>query len=112
MNFKQHHFRIDLFPSCQIVHYEGHRTMKNPSWVDYDTSYGIVLYFRYWKMQPVFMTLFLAAEGFLSAAIDLMVSIAHPRSSVDARGRAWRTGQRWLGLVDGWRFKIQGRKNR
>jgi len=107
MNFKRRHIRIDLFPSCQIVHYEGHRTLKDRTWVEYDTSYGIVLYFRYWRMRPALMTVVLAVEGFTSAAIDLLVKIVSPKSSVNARTRAWRAGQRWIGLVDGWRFKIR-----
>jgi len=107
MNFKQHNIRIELFPSCQLVHSEGHRTPKDRAWVEYDTSYGIVLYFRYWRMRPVLMTVVLAVEGFASAAIDLLVKIANPKSSVKAKMRAWRVGQRWIGLVDGWRFKIR-----
>lgn len=106
MNFKQHHIHIELFPSCKIVHYGGHRTSRDPTWTEYDTSYGIVLYFRYWRMQPVLMTVVLAIEGFVSVAIDLLVKIVKPKSSVDARTRAWRAGQRWIGLIDGWRFKI------
>jgi len=99
MNFKANNIRLELYPSCRIVHFEGHKSIGTPSWVDYDSAYGLVLYFRYWKMSPRLMTVLLLIEGFLATVIDLV-------AWVNPRGRAWRTGRRVIGLLSGWRYRM------
>jgi N-acetylglucosaminyl-diphospho-decaprenol L-rhamnosyltransferase len=107
LNFKKHGIPVKLFPSCRIVHSGSHVTKKDPSWIEYDQSFGIVLYFRYWKMAPQLSTIILGLEGFLAVPLEMMLKIARPRQSFfNPRLRAWKAGQRFLGLLDGWRFQI------
>ncbi len=107
LNFKRHGIPVKLFPSCRLVHYGSHVTKKDPSWIEYDQSYGIVLYFRYWKMSPHLYTVLLAMEGILAVPLEIMLKILEPRQPFfDPRLRAWKAGQRLMGLLDGWRFQI------
>lgn len=107
-NFAEQKVPIYLFPACRMIHFEGHRTKENPerTWVEYDVSYGIVLYFRYWQMLPRMMTALLFLESFSAFFIDLLVKTVKPNSSASPVRRAWRIGQRAKGLYDGWRFSI------
>ena len=107
LNFKRHEIPVYLFPSCRMVHYGSHITRKGRSWVEYDQSYGIVLYFRYWKMFPRIFTALLGLEGILAVPIEVMLKMVKPRQPFfNPRVRAWKAGQRLMGLLDGWRFRI------
>ena len=107
LNFKRHGIPVNLFPSCRMVHYASHITRKNRSWVEYDQSYGIVLYYRYWKMSPRLSTALLGIKGILAVPLEIMLKIVKPRQPFfSPRLRAWKAGQRLMGLLDGWRFPI------
>jgi GT2 family glycosyltransferase len=107
LNFKRHGIPVKLFPSCRMVHYGSHVTRKNRSWVEYDQSYGIVLYFRYWKMSPKLSTTLLGIEGILALTLEVMLKTVRPREPFFKPSlRAWEAGQRIMGLLAGWRFPI------
>ena len=107
LNFKKHDIPVELFPSCRMVHYGSYVTKKDASWIEYDQSYGIVLYFRYWKMTPRLSTVILGIEGILAVPLEIVLKMVKPgQSFFNPRLRAWKAGQRILGLVDGWRFHI------
>jgi len=107
LNFKKHDIPVELFPSCRMVHYGSYVTKKDASWIEYDQSYGIVLYFRYWKMTPRLSTVILGIEGILAVPLEIVLKMMKPgQSFFNPRLRAWKAGQRILGLVDGWRFHI------
>jgi GT2 family glycosyltransferase len=107
LNFKRHGIPVKLFPSCRLVHHSSHATKKDPYWIEYDQSYGIVLYLRYWRMSPRLCTLILGIEGILAVPLEAILKIAKPREPFfNPKLRAWRAGQRLLGLLDGWRFRV------
>jgi GT2 family glycosyltransferase len=107
LNFKRHGISVKLFPSCRLVHYGSHVTKKDPYWIEYDQSYGIVLYFRYWKMSPKLSTLLLGIEGVLAVSLEILLKMVKPRQPFfNPKLRVWKAGQRLLGLLDGWRFQI------
>lgn len=107
LNFKKHNIPVELFPSCRMVHFGSYVTKKDASWIEYDQSYGIVLYFRYWNMAPALSSLLLGIEGVLAVLLEICLKITKPRQSFfNPRLRAWKAGQRFMGLVDGWRFQI------
>lgn len=109
LNFKRHSISVKLFPSCRLIHYGSHVTKKDPYWIEYDQSYGIVLYFRYWKMSPRLSTILLGIEGVMAVILEILLKIGNPRQPFfNPRLRAWKAGQRLLGLLDGWRFRIDG----
>jgi GT2 family glycosyltransferase len=108
LNFKKHGIPVELFPSCRMVHYGSYVTKKDASWIEYDQSYGIVLYLRYWKMAPKISTLLFAIEGIFAVPLEIALKIFRPRQSFfNPRLRAWKTGERFKGLVDGWRYPIE-----
>ena len=107
LNFKKHNIPVELFPSCRMVHFGSYVTKKDASWKEYVQSYGIVLFFRYWKMAPALSSLLLGIEGVLAVLLEICLKIIKPRQSFfNPRLRAWKAGQRFMGLVDGWRFQI------
>jgi len=107
LNFRRHGIPVKLFPSCQMVHYGSHVTKKDPSWIEYDQSFGIVLCFRYWKMSPKLSTVLLGLEGILAVPLEIMLRIVKPRQPFfNPSLSAWKAGQRLMGLLDGWRFPI------
>jgi GT2 family glycosyltransferase len=108
LNFKKHGIPVKLFPSCRMVHYGSFVTKKDASWIEYDQSYGMVLYFRYWKMAPILTSILLGLEGILAVPLEISLKIIRPRQAFfNPRLRAWRAGQRLMGLVDGWKFQIR-----
>ena len=107
LNFKKHGIPVKLFPSCRIVHYGSYVTKKDASWIEYDQAYGIVLYFRYWKMAPRISSLLLGIEGVLSVPLEISLKTIRPRQTFfNPKLSAWKAGQRLVGLLDGWRFPI------
>jgi len=107
LNFKKHSIPVRLFPSCRMVHYGSYVTKKDASWIEYDQSFGIVLYFRYWRMAPRISSLLLAIEGVLAVPLELSLKAIRPRQSFfNPKLSAWKAGQRLMGLLDGWRFPI------
>jgi GT2 family glycosyltransferase len=107
LNFKKHRISVELFPSCRMVHYGSYVTKKDASWIEYDQSYGIVLYFRYWKMRPRLSSIVLGLEGILAVPLEILLKMVRPRQSFfNPRLRAWKAGERLRGLVDGWRFHV------
>jgi GT2 family glycosyltransferase len=107
LKFKENGIPVELFPSCRMIHYGSYVTKKNASWIEYDQSYGIVLYFRYWKMTPRLSTIVLGIEGILAVPIEILLKTISPRQPFfSPKLRAWKAGQRILGLVDGWRYHI------
>ncbi len=107
LNFKRHGIPVKLFPSCRMIHYGSYITKKDPSWIEYDQSYGIILYFRYWKMAPRLFTILLGVEGVLAVPLEIMLKVVKPRQPFfNPTLMAWKAGQRLIGLLDGWRFQI------
>jgi GT2 family glycosyltransferase len=107
LNFKKHGIPVKLFPLCRMVHYGSYVTKKDASWIEYDQSYGIVLYFRYWRMAPRISSLLLGIEGVLAVPLEIFLKMIRPRQPFfNPKLSAWKAGQRLMGLLDGWRFPI------
>lgn len=107
LNFKKHGIPVELFPSCRIVHFGSYVTKKDASWIEYDQSYGIVLYFRYWNMTPRLSSILIGMEGVIAVPLEIFLKIIRPRQQFfNPKLRAWKAEQRLLGLLDGWRFPI------
>jgi GT2 family glycosyltransferase len=113
LNFRKHGIPVNLFPSCRIVHYGSYVTRKDASWIEYDQSYGIVLYFRYWEMAPRLSSLLLGIEGILAVPLEISLKVLRPRQPFfNPKLSAWKAGQRLMGLLDGWRFPIERQPKR
>lgn len=108
LNFKKHAIPVELFPSCRMVHFGSYVTKKDASWIEYDQSYGIVLYFRYWKMTPRLSSILIGIEGIMAVPLEILLKLFRPRQQFfSPTSRAWKATQRLLGLVDGWRYPIE-----
>src|SRR5207247_8023668 len=78
LNFKKHGIPVELFPSCRMVHYGSYVTKKDASWIEYDQSYGIVLYFRYWKMTPHLSTVIFGIDEIVVFTFQYLLKLLRP----------------------------------
>ena len=107
LRFKRHGIPVELFPSCRMVHFGSYVTKKDASWIEYDQSYGIVLYFRYWNMTPRLSSILIGMEGVIAVPLEILLRMFRPRQQFfSPKSRVWKASQRLLGLVDGWRYRI------
>jgi len=108
LNFKRRGIVVRLFPGCRLIHFTSFVTKRSPSWIEYDLSFGMALYFRYWKMAPALSTVLLCIEGFSAVLLEIALKAIKPRQQFfNPKLRAWKAGQRLIGLVDGWRVPLK-----
>jgi len=111
LNFARHGVKIWLYPQVRMIHYGSYISKKSADWIERDQAYGFVLYFRYhpWlsnRISPGLYSLLFGLEGVLAVLFDVAGSLIKKNEWFNPTHSAWRTGQRWLGLVEGWRYRI------
>jgi len=112
LNMKMKGVLIWLFPQHKIVHFGSYITRKNPHWIERDQARGLVLYFRYHpgmsnKLSSPLYSIIFGLEGMSATGLEIFGRIVkHGNPFFNPRWTAWQAGQRILGLIDGWKYRI------
>jgi GT2 family glycosyltransferase len=111
LNFAKHGVKIWLYPQVRMIHYGSHISKKSADWIERDQAYGFVLYFRYhpWlsnRISPRLYSILFGLESIVTIPFDVAGSIIKRSEWFNPTHSVWRAGQRWLGLVEGWRYPI------
>lgn len=107
-NLKVHGIEVFILPSCKLIHYSDVVYKGGSSWKDYDCWYGMILYFRYWRMKPITVSVVFAIESMISLVLSMVLRIFKPhlRPKYAPRERVRVTKDNLRGILDAWRFKI------
>lgn len=113
LNMKEKGVRIWMFPGVKMIHYGSYVSSKvGHGWIERDQANGFVVYFRRHrlsnKISPGLYSLLFAIEGMAETAFVLFAHF-YKKQNVwfNPSRRAWMAGQRILGLIDGWKVKIE-----
>lgn len=111
LNMKQKGITMWLFPQYRVIHYGSYITRKHPGWIERDQTRGLVLYFRYHpemsrRISPVTYSILFGLAAFTAVVIDVVGKLVKRKPFFNPRSSAWIAGQRFMGLVDGWRCQI------
>jgi len=117
LNIKREGFNVWLFPQYRIVHYGSYLAKRYPRWIERDQARGFVLYFRYWKkagtphirtwLSPSLCAILFGLEGIGAIMIDLVGRVITKNPFFVPRLSAWKAGERILGIIEGWRYRIK-----
>jgi GT2 family glycosyltransferase len=111
-NLKENNIRVWLFPQYRIVHYGSYVSKKYPAWIERDQAYGFVLFYRYHPrmsrgLSPGLYSILFGLEGIAVVGVDIAGRVIKRRNPFfKPRRSAWVAGQRIMGLIDGWKYKI------
>jgi len=107
-NLKVHGIPVFIMPTCRLVHFSDVIYKRGASWKDYDCWYGMILYFRYWRMKPIRVSVVFAMESLASLFLSMVFRIFKPNSKpiYSPRERVRVTYDNMRGIVDAWRFKL------
>jgi hypothetical protein len=112
LNFKRLGFLVWLFPQYRIIHHGSYITKKHPGWIERDQAYGLVLYFRYHpdmskRFSPGLYSILMGIEAVAMVGLDIAGRMIKRRNPFfNPSLSAWRAGQRIMGLIDGWKYRI------
>lgn len=115
LNIRRAGFQMWIFPQYRMLHYGSYVTKKYPKWIERDQARGFVLYFRYWarigipsnKLSPALSSLIFGLEGIMATIVEIGGRIVKRKSAFfTPRWTAWQAGERILGIIDGWRYKV------
>lgn len=117
LNLKRKGIPIWLFPQYKMIHYGSYITKRYPKWIEKDQTRGFVLYFRYWQkaggpvirgwFSPKLYSVLYGLEGIAATCLEIAGRIVkHGNPFFTPKWSAWQAGERILGLIDGWRYRI------